>query len=91
VLDGRVGEYAVIARRNGLDWYVGAMTDRKGRSLRLPLKFLGSGRFASEVWMDDSSAKHGLSRREATVTAADELAVDLGAGGGAYLRFHPTK
>jgi alpha-glucosidase len=90
-LDGKVGEYAVIARRNGLDWHVGAMTDRKGRSLRLPLKFLGSGRFASEVWMDDSSAKHGLSRREVTVTAADELAVDLGAGGGAYLRFSPAK
>jgi len=91
VLDGKVGEYAVIARRKGVDWHVGAMTDRNSRKLKLPLQFLGSGHFAGEIWTDDSGAKHGLSHRNVTLAAADELTIDLGAGGGAYLRFSPLK
>ncbi len=91
VLACKVGEYVAIARRSGADWHVGAMTNRKGRTLNLPLQFLGPGRYAIELWIDDRGAKHGLSRREAAVTAADELRVDLAAAGGAYLRFSRAK
>jgi alpha-glucosidase len=87
VLAGRVGEYAVIARRSGAHWHVGAMAGRKGRTLRLPLGFLGPGRYRAELWVDDRGAKYGLSRRQAAVTAAGELTVELAPAGGAYLRF----
>ena len=33
VLDARIAEYVVVARRNGKDWYVGAMTDWTPRNL----------------------------------------------------------
>ena len=39
VLDGRIGEYVVIARRHGSDWYVGAITDAPAQAhdpARLP-------------------------------------------------------
>ena len=91
VLAGKVGEYIAIARRSGTDWYVGAMTDRKARTLKLPLTFLGPGRYAAEQWVDDARSKYGLSRREATVRATDALTVDLAAAGGAYLRFTRAK
>jgi alpha-glucosidase len=91
-----VGEYVVIARRASrrkpdVAWHLGAMTDRKARSLRVPLGFLGPGRWAAEVWGDDARAKHGLSRRKALVTAADRLRIDLAAAGGAYVRFTRAK
>ncbi len=86
-----VGEFVAIARREGSAWHLGAMTDRKARTVKLPLKFLGPGRYAAELWVDDAKAKHGLVRREATVTAAEELAVDLAPSGGAYLKFTPAK
>ena len=86
-----VGEFVAIARRQGDTWHVGAMTDRKARTLKLPLKFLGPGRYAVELWVDDAKAEHGLSRRETTVTASDELTVDLAPSGGAYLKFTRTK
>ena len=44
VLDGKIGEYVVIARRHGSDWYVGAITDQP-RKLSIPLAFLGPGAF----------------------------------------------
>src|SRR5262249_11098396 len=71
VLDGRVGEYVVVARRSGREWHIGAMTDGKARTMRLPLRFLAKGRFEAELWRDDERAKHGMSRRGGLVTAAD--------------------
>jgi hypothetical protein len=32
-LDGRIADYVLVARRNGNDWYVGAMSDWTGRDL----------------------------------------------------------
>ncbi|NLD73869.1 MAG: alpha-glucosidase, partial [Chloroflexi bacterium] len=43
VLDGRIGEYAVIARRKGREWYVGCLTNEEPRTLSLPLGFLEPG------------------------------------------------
>jgi alpha-glucosidase len=86
-----VGEFVAIARRRGDEWHLGAMTDRKTRALRVPLTFLGPGRYAAELWVDDAGAKHGLARREATVTAAEELTVDLAPSGGAYVKFTRTR
>jgi alpha-glucosidase len=40
VLDGRIGDYVVIARRKGRDWYIGAMTDWTERRLEVDLSFL---------------------------------------------------
>src|SRR5256884_2642682 len=35
VLDARLGEHVLVARRKDRDWYVGAMTNRTGRHLEL--------------------------------------------------------
>ena len=86
-----VGEFVAVARRHGEVWHVGAMTDRNARSVELPLAFLGPGKFAAELWLDDARAKHGLVRREVPATAADRLTVPLAASGGAYLKFTPAK
>jgi alpha-glucosidase len=86
-----VGEFVAVARRQGDEWRLGAMTDRKARTLKLPLTFLGSGRYKAELWVDDGDAKYGLARREKEVTAADELTVEVAPAGGAYLKFTPAK
>jgi alpha-glucosidase len=42
-LDGKVGEYAAIARRKNDAWYVGAMSNWDARDITLDLSFLKSG------------------------------------------------
>ena len=86
VLEAKAGECVVIARRSGREWHVGAMTDGTARTVRVPLRFLGPGRFASASWVDDATAKFGLTRREVKVSETDTLTLDLDAGGGAYVR-----
>ena len=46
VLDAKIGEYVVVARRNGREWYVGAMTDWTARELEIDLSFLPDGTFS---------------------------------------------
>ena len=86
-----VGEFVAIARRDGDSWHVGAMTDRKARTLKIPLGFLGPGKYTAEMWVDDAKAKHGLTRREATVSNSEELLLDLAGSGGVYVKFTRTK
>ena len=43
VLDAQIGDYVVVARRNGRDWCLGAMTDWTPRELTLDLSFLPEG------------------------------------------------
>ncbi|MBP1678329.1 MAG: Retaining alpha-galactosidase precursor [Bacteroidetes bacterium] len=90
VLEAEVGRYAVIARRHGAAWHIGAMTDLDGRTLAVPLRFLGPGQFVAEMWVDDSAAPHGLSPREQHVASSDVLELTLEAGGGAYARLTPA-
>ena len=43
VLQGSIGQYAVIARRSGANWFVGAMNAGTTRTFNLPLNFLPPG------------------------------------------------
>src|ERR1044071_3765739 len=52
VLDGRIGDYVVVARRSGRDWYVGAMTDWTARELEVDLSFLPAGAFRMDAYQE---------------------------------------
>jgi len=90
VLDGRIGDYVVVARRKGPDWFVGAMTDWTPRELEIDLaSFLHAptGRltwhmisFADGPDADRTATSY---RRESTaVTARPRIKVKLAPGGG---------
>jgi alpha-glucosidase len=89
VLDGKIGEYVVITRRHGSDWYVGAITDA-ARKLTVPLAFLGQGAFEATVYADtpESAQKPtaiGITPRKVSAGATGTLALDLAPGGGAAI------
>ena len=92
VLEGDPGEFITIARRHGDEWYLGSITNWTARNLRIPLNFLGSGRYKAEIYEDAADAaqhpKH-LSLRQQTVQSSDTLNLSLVSGGGAAIRFVP--
>lgn len=87
VLDGRVGEYIVTARRKGDVWYVGAMTNGTPRELTIDTSFLTPGRSYDATVMVDgvNAAKHPadyrITRMQA-VEAGQPMHVSLAPGGG---------
>ena len=90
VLDAKVGQFIVIARRSGHEWYVGAMTDGEQRTFEIPLGFLTPGRYQAEIVADDDTAKHGLVIRKQHVTTEDRLKLKLSPAGGGLVRVFPS-
>jgi alpha-glucosidase len=93
MISGEVGRYAVIARRVGKEWYLGAITNWDPRQLDLPLTFLGPGQFTAEIYADAPDAatapKHVTITRN-NVDAGVKLKLDLAPGGGCAIRFRPA-
>lgn len=94
-LDGAVGEYAVIARRErgGDDWYLGAVTDDAARTVALPLDFLEPGRrYTAQIYRDGDGAgwradPHAIAIETREVGAGDTLSIAMASGGGQAIRF----
>jgi alpha-glucosidase len=94
VLDGKIGEYVVIARRHGSEWFVGAMTD-DARRVAIPLGFLGGRSYDATIWADtrDTATNPArLSVLPARLGGKDSRPLDLSlaAGGGAVLHLRPV-
>jgi alpha-glucosidase len=93
-VDGEPGDFVVVARRRGDEWYLGAMCDENPRSVSLPLGFLAGGRdYTAHVFRDgDDVATNPQSVVYETTRVSSKSSIDvrLGAGGGLAVRLAPV-
>ncbi|GAA3463185.1 hypothetical protein GCM10018963_51980 [Saccharothrix longispora] len=83
LLAGDPTDHAVVARRSGERWFVGAVSTGAPRTLGASLDFLGGGRWLVEVLRDDPAAARGDVLRESRVArSADRLEVAVPRDGG---------
>jgi alpha-glucosidase len=90
-LDGRIGQYVAMARRNGSDWYVGAMTNWTGRELEIDFSFLPEGNFQMDAYQDGENADRMGSDYKLVKTQVNrttKLKIKLAPGGGWAARIH---
>jgi alpha-glucosidase len=90
-LDGKISQYVAIARRNGSDWYVGAMNNWTGRELDLDFSFLPEGNFQMDAYQDGENADrlgsdYKLARTQ--VNRNTKLKITLAPGGGWAAHIH---
>ena len=90
ILQGKMGEYIVTARRNGNDWYVGGQTNWDRRAVALALDFLPAGAsYEATLVTDGINANHQAEDyrvERKTLTARDSLDIRLASGGGFVLK-----
>jgi alpha-glucosidase len=85
VLDAKVADYVLVARRNGDEWYVGAMTDWTSRELTVDFSFLEPGRHTIDIYEDGINADrfgNDYKKETKTVSAQDKMKIKLAPGGG---------
>lgn len=93
ILSACVGDYAVVAKRHGDEWFVGGMTDWTARSVGIDFSFLQPGvSYTAEIFRDGFDAnlyadRYQFERR--AVDAATRLNVRMAAGGGFAIRLTP--
>jgi alpha-glucosidase len=85
VLDAKVADYVLVARKNGDEWYVGAMTDWTGRELTVDFSFLEPGQHTIDIYKDGINAdRFGNDYKKETkkVSAQNKMKIKLAPGGG---------
>jgi alpha-glucosidase len=88
-LDGKVGDYVVIARKSGERWYVGGMTDWDPRDIEVDFSFLEEGKYKAQIFQDGINAdRYGndYALLEKTVDRDSKLQFKLAPGGGFVLK-----
>jgi alpha-glucosidase len=82
-----IGEVAVFARRSGETWFLALLNGPAARTVRVPLSFLGKGKYSALVVRDREGDAEAVKVEETTARRGDTLAIKLSAGGGFIARF----
>lgn len=91
VLDAKVSDYVIIARKSGDEWYVGAMTDWTPRRFQINLSFLDDGEYTVEIYQDGINADRYASDYKKTVRVIskdNKIDMNLAPGGGWVARIY---
>ena len=90
-IDGKIGEYAVLARRSGKVWYISAISNWEPRELKLNLGFL-NGTYRAEIFADGINADRNPTDyvlQKAKIRSTEPLTIKLAPGGGWTARLTP--
>ncbi len=94
VLDGKIGEFVVTARKDKQsdDWYLGAITNGKSRTAKVDFSFLEKGKkYKAEIYKDGDNADwktnpYPMTMEEKEITSESVLDLHLAPGGGTAIR-----
>jgi alpha-glucosidase len=85
-----IGELAVFARRRGDTWFLAAMCGTQGRTIQVPLSFLGDGAYQATLVRDSGADSSAVQMENTTSRRGDVLTINLRNGGGFLGRFTKT-
>lgn len=86
VLAAEVGEYVIIARKKGNNWYIGGINNWTEREVKISLDFLGEGTYGSTMFLDGlNSNRVGTDYQilKDAVTRRSTMTITMKKGGGA--------
>lgn len=93
VLDARVSDYILLARKSKQHWYIGAMTDWDARDMDVDFSFLDDGNYSIKIWQDGINAdKHASDYLmiEKEINNKTILPIHLAPGGGWVGKISPV-
>ena len=56
ILQGKIGEYILTARKKGNDWFIAGLNNSTAREISLPLSFIGTGNYRATSCIDGVNA-----------------------------------
>jgi alpha-glucosidase len=92
VLQAKVGEYLLLARRSGKEWFIGGITNWTQRDFEIDLSFLDAGNYVTDVFQDGINADRyaqDYKHVKAEVNPGMKMNIHLAPGGGWAARMSP--
>lgn len=93
-LDGKIGEYIIMARRSGEAWFIGALTSWTERVVEIDLSFLPEGEYTLEMFHDGANSNRyaqDYKKEIRVVSGGEKITVELASGGGWVGRLTPGR
>ena len=86
-LDGKLGEYAVIARRKGDTWYIGAITNWEARTVEIDLSRIDWTNRTNRIYMDGVNANRNAEDYQIIDKEIKDnrIKIEMKSGGGAVI------
>jgi alpha-glucosidase len=84
-IDGKVGDFIIMARRSGSQWYIGGMTDWTSRDATIRLDFLPEGEHTLTLWQDGPNADKAAVdciTKKIKVSKGQTITIPMAKGGG---------
>jgi alpha-glucosidase len=92
VLEGKIGEFATIARRSGNDWFLGSLTAGKPRKCSVDFSFLEAGaNYTATVYSFDPNSESSTKVKieELPVNSDKTIDFEIGANSGIAIHVKP--
>lgn len=94
VINGRIGEYITMARRNGDIWFLAGMTNSEEREMKIILDFLPKGDYKMVSFSDSEQTLNNAEiaiKQEDLVDKKEEVVIKMVPGGGYAAWLEPIK
>jgi len=98
VLEADIGEYVVVAKRSGEEWFLGAMTGEHAHDVDVTFDFLDDRaggwtvtRYADAEGTDVDTNPTAVDVDEFHLTSGESVTVSMGASGGTAMHLHPAE
>ncbi|HEV8082576.1 MAG TPA: glycoside hydrolase family 97 protein [Chitinophagaceae bacterium] len=89
ILEAKVSDYIITARKKGNDWYIGGLTDWTSREFSLPLDFIDEGNYKAELCIDGMNAEtypSDYAIKKFVLKKGELLKIKMASGGGFLLK-----
>ena len=86
VLDAKMAEHILLARRKDDTWFIGGLTGSVGQTISIDFSFLGDGQFEMELWRDGENTRTDGTNyeyfKEESISANMKYIISMAEGGG---------
>lgn len=90
VIEGKIGEYATIARKSGSDWFLGSLTGNTGKTVQINLDFLDEqSDYEAVIYSHDSDSESSTNVKieKRKVNAGSVLNFEIAGNSGLAVHF----
>jgi alpha-glucosidase len=89
IMEARVSDYIITARKKNNDWYIGGMTDWTGREFALTPDFIDDGNYSAELCIDGVNADtypSDYTIKKFAIRKGEPIKIKMAQGGGFVLK-----
>src|SRR4249919_1787891 len=94
ILQGKVGEFIITARKKGDNWFVAGLNNSNARTVSLDFDFIEKVNFNMTICNDGVNAHNygsDYELRQKDIQYAEKLDISMASGGGFLIRLTPVR